>query len=1122
MAGEQVRNLPSLFFNQPQSPPSPRQRMKLPHFSKPAHFPPAPSRLSVRAALVLLTLAAVAVAGLIYQRTRVLATSSRARAQAEARAAATALELQMAAPLGAAKTLAALVRQGGGQLADFQSLAVGLQTAQITFAALEILPAGVVADVAPRAGREHLIGRNVFNDPARRAGALAAYQTRRPTVAGPLRLAGGEPGVMIQVPVFVPGRDGRDAFWGLVAAEARLGNLLSLARLSELVGQGYDYALFAPAQAGQPAATLAAGGQPLRGDYVQQVVHLPNLELRLALRPRAGWHPASDLWLSVLAGLTGLGLLGAALWSWSQQQDAVAGTTRAEEQLGRSRERFRALLEAAPEAMLITDRAGRIQSLNVAAERLFGYRREELLAQPVELVVPSRSRPAHLVQRERYQRTPEARVMGLGLELAAMRKGGAEFPVEVSLCPLPDVSAPESLVCSVIRDLTERQRVQALHRHAQEAHHQQQAEWDQYRTESQREHEELEELRTQVEALEENLAAVTRLPVTEGSGGAKAESGKQKAESNELPTSAVEIEAAVATLALVPPEISVVEPPVGADALPLPSEEKVSSPEPEPVPEPKAPASPELSAPAVETNEAVATSAVVLPEISAVEPPAGANALPLPSEGEVLSPEPAPAPELEAPVAPELPAPKDPQPEPIPDEAAATAERTPTEFEPLPAPLAEAALAPAPEPALETKPARPMRRKRARRDDVAIPSGAVPAVPEASSAVPNLPAQTTPPTPVQTEASFTAATTVAADSAPGSGEMVLAPVPEPDVEPPASVTLDSSTPPATEQSEINAAEAAIAEAASTPAAPEPTVPTTAASKPTHPARRKKARQDDQMSLFVPPPEVPSGSVAEPGPVAETAPAAPIPAPPVEADVLAPSPAARSRADEDRPPWEEPEPVTPATTVPPRATEPDLPAIDGLDLAEGLRQADGHREHYRKLLRQFMAEYAGTAEELRDRLVQGQSAAAGQLAGVLKNAAGQLGAGTVAAAAAAVEHAIAQPADPTEIEWLWADLEQALTPLLRELKRALETVESGPATEAPPVASRSELRKAVHEILPLLAEADPGAAECLAANHEVLRALFAAEAFPQFKELVAAGSYAEALELLRKAAKKHGV
>jgi HPt (histidine-containing phosphotransfer) domain-containing protein len=192
------------------------------------------------------------------------------------------------------------------------------------------------------------------------------------------------------------------------------------------------------------------------------------------------------------------------------------------------------------------------------------------------------------------------------------------------------------------------------------------------------------------------------------------------------------------------------------------------------------------------------------------------------------------------------------------------------------------------------------------------------------------------------------------------------------------------------------------------------------------------------------------------------------------------------------------------------------------MAAGLRQADGSRKQYLKHLLQFQTEFAGTAEELRDQLVKGETTAAGQLAGALRSAAERLGAEAVATAAGAVERAIAQPADPTEIEWLWADLEQALAPLLRELKRALKSIESAPAIEAPPVATRGEMRKALHEILPLLAEADPGAADCLDANHEVLRALFAAETFPRFVELVAAGDYAEALELLRKAAKKHGL
>ena len=1041
--------------------------MSVPRFSKPTTFPPTPRRLSLRAMLVWLALAAVLVAGLIYQQSRLLSESSRARARAEALAAARTLELQMAAPFTAADTLAALVRQSGGRLNDFQLLAAGLRSAKPSLAALELLPNGVVADVAPRAGREGTIGLNVFKDPTRQPGAMLAYQTRRPTVAGPVRLAGGEPGVLVQAPVFVPGRDGREAFWGLASAGVRLDGLIANARLTELARRGYEYALFVPARNGQPALALAASGRSSRMDFVQQAVLLGNLELRLALLPRAGWLSPGDLALPVLAGLLGLACLGAALWTWSQRRDALAGATEARAQLASSRERCRAMIEATPEALLITDRAGRIQSMNAAAERLFGYRREELIGQPVELLVPSRARPAHLVQRERYQRTPDSRSMGLGMELAAVRKGGAEFPIEVSLCPLPGETASEPLVCSVIRNLTEQQQVQTQHRRAQEAHQRQQAEWEQLRAESQREHEELEELRTQFEALEENLAAAVHQ-----SEEAKAESKKLKAESQKPIAEISEPAVLIALEDEVEPDgekvlapesnelLASAEPPATPEPLPNEAPTLVSASAPEAVPSDTNVGAPVPAA--VESSEASAAPAESEPQPEPQpEPPPEPEAA---QEAEP-APEPEPTPEPAAQVVPEASVtPPEPTPEVLPAEPAAltkatsaTSEPAPvltiegapeSPAEPAPAPAAE----PAPAPAAETAPARPARRKKARRDDDAP-------APESGTGV----------SPVRTETD-------------GRDARATTAAPSPEPEPPVAAVAEPKSP--------------------------------------RPPKRKKARQDDQMGLFATVPEPPPASVDVPVPTVLE------PAVPAAVEASPPPHAARSRADEDRPPWEDPAPPTPvkpaSKPAPPHAVEPDLPAVDGLDMAEGLRHTGGGNSQYLKHLLQFQVEFTGAAEELRDQLVQGETAVAGRLAGALRSAAERIGASAVATTAAAVERAIAKPADPAEIEWLWADLEQALTPLLRELKHALKSIESEPAVEAPPMATRGEMRKALHEILPLLAEADPGAVECLDANHEVLRALFLTEAFGKFKELVSAGSYTEAVDLLRKAAKKHGL
>lgn len=119
---------------------------------------------------------------------------------------------------------------------------------------------------------------------------------------------------------------------------------------------------------------------------------------------------------------------------------------------------FRNLLESAPDAMVIADEGGRIAIVNAQAEAMFGYNRDEMRGQNIEFLLPARLRARHVAHRRKYAKKPELRAMGAEMNLTAMRKGGTEFPAEISLSP---VTTPNgTFVSSVIRDVTARRRME--------------------------------------------------------------------------------------------------------------------------------------------------------------------------------------------------------------------------------------------------------------------------------------------------------------------------------------------------------------------------------------------------------------------------------------------------------------------------------------------------------------------------------------------------------------------------------------------------------------------------------------------------------------------------------------
>jgi PAS domain S-box-containing protein len=137
-------------------------------------------------------------------------------------------------------------------------------------------------------------------------------------------------------------------------------------------------------------------------------------------------------------------------------------------------QRFREILEAAPDAILQVDAQGRIILLNRVAEDMFGYTREELLEQPVEVLIPEELRGRHDAHRAHYHKHPMTRAMGSGLMLEGVRKDGSRFPIEISLSP--SHSSEGFRVTAIIRDTTERRLAEERLRRVQEEYTQRLAE----------------------------------------------------------------------------------------------------------------------------------------------------------------------------------------------------------------------------------------------------------------------------------------------------------------------------------------------------------------------------------------------------------------------------------------------------------------------------------------------------------------------------------------------------------------------------------------------------------------------------------------------------------------------
>ncbi|MGH6726826.1 MAG: PAS domain S-box protein [Pseudolabrys sp.] len=145
------------------------------------------------------------------------------------------------------------------------------------------------------------------------------------------------------------------------------------------------------------------------------------------------------------------------VWSEPAHQFYFVGRDMTEQRI--VEEKFRLAVEASPSGLVMTDAGGSIVLVNAETERLFGYKRRELIGQRVDILVPVRLQGPHVQQRAGFTARPQARRMGEGRELFGLRKDGTEFPIEIGLNPIATQTG--LLILSVIVDISERRRAEA-------------------------------------------------------------------------------------------------------------------------------------------------------------------------------------------------------------------------------------------------------------------------------------------------------------------------------------------------------------------------------------------------------------------------------------------------------------------------------------------------------------------------------------------------------------------------------------------------------------------------------------------------------------------------------------
>ena len=334
--------------------------------------------------------------------------------------------------------------------------------------------------VEPLSDNQAALGYDIGSNPSRHAMLEQARDSGLAVASAPLQLLQEEAqqhGVIIAYPIYRRTKphatvsERRTNLTGFMVMVLRIGDVvteafspLSVAGIVVKLGDdsvsAENQELLAP-QLAEQSSTHAQIAIPA-DTWARIPIEFANRHWSLRLAPTAAAVASQRslvAWAVLAGGMLFSSLLGAFLLAVTGRMTHVRGLSDGR---AKAEERFRLMVEAAPNAMIMVNREGKITLVNAQTEKLFGYTREELIGQLVDILVPIKTRPGHPKLRDSFFAAPKARSMGIGRDLYGVTKSGTEVPVEIGLNP---IETPEGLftLASII-DISERKHAEILSR----------------------------------------------------------------------------------------------------------------------------------------------------------------------------------------------------------------------------------------------------------------------------------------------------------------------------------------------------------------------------------------------------------------------------------------------------------------------------------------------------------------------------------------------------------------------------------------------------------------------------------------------------------------------------------